>query len=646
MRNWVLSRISLIIIVVSYLDSILSIISSSSRWTALMISSIIFTIYKSISLFSGKDHKFHFKWSCIDLLTSILFFIRIKDNVSFSLTYSGILSNNASINLSPYFAYAFIFFSTIIIINEIMIENGFGLSKFIRTYFLRIKYAYIYFLLSHMPKPTRSLIKKKYFLTEAESILLCEAAKWKKSKKVKEYPVLLRKDAEKRSFIRNWLYNNSIIFGTNIELSKKSDSSVGTRFTVKVNLTESHLSIVNNSGKHFLRREEKNNVRDSDMKNDNERAHSFLSNGLDAELTTKSIHLDQNCVYRWGSAGVIPIVKWKNRIWVAFVFRDIYPKGWNFPLGGTENELEKGRPSITAIRELLEELIITNNPLREYADGGSVRFSTRRELYHPLLNSISTEINYRASKRIFYKQQEEIINQTCTFRFNDIPDISDTIDCQNCNTTLDIRVSDNNRVNLLPNSLSTNCLIAVNSYEQAIECIKPIYFCLEDENELRMGEIDYIKEQWINNPVILIDYEKLKILFSKIIEYQSHNSEEFGEGMFIEFLNDPHNYHIFGLNLDDRKRHIQYLKEKKIELDSSLISFFHKKERSRIDAQSDYLETFISENEKHFTNENTLNTEVPENNPAFYLCPVSWKSLYYYFSGFYGTDHSVKATGE
>lgn len=74
--------------------------------------------------------------------------------------------------------------------------------------------------------------------------------------------------------------------------------------------------------------------------------------------------------------------------------------------------------------------------------------------------------------------------------------------------------------------------------------------------------------------------------------------------MFLDILTESQNYHIFGVNMDDRKKHLAKLKEYKQSL--YLKDIFSRKKRKRIDAQINYLENFISSNDNHFTNNNKL----------------------------------------
>ncbi len=61
---------------------------------------------------------------------------------------------------------------------------------------------------------------------------------------------------------------------------------------------------------------------------------------------------------RWGGAGVLPIVRWRDDAWVPLLFRDVPPYGWNLPLGASGRDDDMDDPRSWGRRELLEELIV------------------------------------------------------------------------------------------------------------------------------------------------------------------------------------------------------------------------------------------------------------------------------------------------
>ena len=165
-----------------------------------------------------------------------------------------------------------------------------------------------------------------------------------------------------------------------------------------------------------------------------------------------------------------------------------------------------------------------------------------------------------------------------------------------------------------------------------------------------MGEVDYIEEKWINNPIILIDFERLKEFFSTVRPYENINKNRFGEGLFLEFLKEPTSYHIFGLNMKEREEYIKQLINKKDELKKNTPKLFSRKETKEqirhIDALKDYLQKFVNNNRKFFTDSRINEKNDNDQNPAFYLCPASWKALSYYFSDLYRTKAYKGAIGE
>lgn len=573
------------------------------------------------------EERFSLRWTWIDLFIVFLFFYRMKDLFTIEITLNS-LENGWVINLSGFIIWISIVTMILSVINVITSEKyGWGITRVFRAFSLWSKYMVIYTLLQN---ECGKWIQNRYELSDMEYDLFCYAAQYRKSMVCHSFPVILRKDADFRSFLRKWLFNISLVNGKMIQFKSSRDGDM-----VKIDLEDSKLAIINNSGRRFLRwlyngdKEHK-----QEMRTDNDKFYSFLDYN---QRSYQYEHLSDNIFYRWGSAGALPIVKWRGKKWIAFVYRDIYPTGWNLPLGGSESELEKGRPGITAIRETFEEIIVSERAPKEYSGEKKIRCATRRELYHHYLNYIEGEVNYQANKRRFYREQNEIIQQTCDFRFETN---KDSIECEDENTSLTITVNAGKYNNLRKENPIKGSIFVVNSYEQAIECIKPICFSINDENELRMGEVDYVEEKWINNPVILIDYERLNEYFKKEIVYINEDHKTFGESMFLDILTESQNYHIFGVNMDDRKKHLAKLKEYKQSL--YLKDIFSRKKRKRIDAQINYLENFISSNDNHFTKNNKLTSGNEKENPGYYLCPVSWKALLYFFSNSHHLEKTQK----
>ncbi|HYW46824.1 MAG TPA: TIR domain-containing protein [Bryobacteraceae bacterium] len=67
---------------------------------------------------------------------------------------------------------------------------------------------------------------------------------------------------------------------------------------------------------------------------------------------------DSDFVFRWASAGVLPIIRMADQEYYCLFYREIFPVGWNIANGACDNVGELLDPLRTLERELREELII------------------------------------------------------------------------------------------------------------------------------------------------------------------------------------------------------------------------------------------------------------------------------------------------
>jgi len=69
---------------------------------------------------------------------------------------------------------------------------------------------------------------------------------------------------------------------------------------------------------------------------------------------------DKKFPFRYASGGTLPIVRWGGKEYYCFIYREVFPAGWNIVNGGCDNRAELLNPLITIERELCEELIAFN----------------------------------------------------------------------------------------------------------------------------------------------------------------------------------------------------------------------------------------------------------------------------------------------
>ncbi len=666
MSRPLLKYLSIAILIATYGSTILDLVHFEKILSVFWIFSLVLIL---LAVICHKDKEWHKKVHPIDLISTIYVIVRFgeKYRLRFLFRPSSDYWTNRSLafckiteNVVYVMGAALII---AVILNAVTSSYGWGLTRIAKSVYYRVYYSVLYRALRNKLcfRYFKHVATKKNALTVAECELFRKAVERRreyfKAKVISKfyYPIVFRKHAEKKSFMPKWLYNISLVPGDKISLSCSELVPKSRMTEFLVNLTGSNLAIINNSGKRFLRDYYNDDYSREAITSHNKEINEFLS---DKNTKKNSVEFHDGCFYRWGSAGTIPIINWRGEKWIAFVYRDIYPKGWNLPLGASECELEKGRPGITAIREMLEELIVVkDNDIREYDTSGQKGFPKRKELYHPLLNSIEGETNFRATKRRFYAKQKEIIDHTCQIEFGEEENSGDkSLECTDWRTTMRIKVNEDNRKVILPKNVSTNCMITVDNFEQGIECVKPVTFTMEDKNVLRMGEVDLLKETWINNPVILIKYSVLQKYFGESAEFQelldgdtlySRDDENFGEGLCLkDILNNPDNYHLFGVNMKDREKYQQFLDEELAKFKTRL-----GREYKQFHAQKMYLSNFVVRNKNFFkTQDGSKKTVIADmgqetNNPAHYLCPAAWKSCYYLFRDIYKGEE-LQAIGE
>jgi hypothetical protein len=75
-------------------------------------------------------------------------------------------------------------------------------------------------------------------------------------------------------------------------------------------------------------------------------------------------HDDPGFLFRWASAGALPIVNLGRKDYYCFFFRDVFPIGWNIANGATESRDELLNPLHALEREIGEELVVLD-PVRE-----------------------------------------------------------------------------------------------------------------------------------------------------------------------------------------------------------------------------------------------------------------------------------------
>jgi len=273
--------------------------------------------------------------------------------------------------------------------------------------------------------------------------------------------------------------------------------------------------VISNSGKREL---QKTFVypRISEIQITEHRLERFITETDNEHQASETIKMPDGIPMRWASGGVMPIVTFKRRQWVALLFRDIAPYGWNLPLGASERysgavgttktatdfwEDELRRPGRLATREFLEEILVI--------DG------------HP---ASGTPLKVRPFS--FVNELQPALHEHCQ-QFGkihiDLRNEKDQLFIQ-ANGGSGIPVSERHGVKCFVDVLSNEgtqshhgFLVSVNPSEMGIEMVLPLMFSLQDNDYMLDGEIlsSTGVSELVRMPIALFSVDYLRRVFAK-----------------------------------------------------------------------------------------------------------------------------------
>jgi len=108
-------------------------------------------------------------------------------------------------------------------------------------------------------------------------------------------------------------------------------------------------------GKHEIRRKVPDFKRK--VKKYQEELDDFLVNRMGGNFYQFN---DKQFPFRYASGGTLPVVRLGSKEYYCFIYREVFPAGWNIVNGGCDNRAELLNPFITIEREFCEELIVFN----------------------------------------------------------------------------------------------------------------------------------------------------------------------------------------------------------------------------------------------------------------------------------------------
>lgn len=228
--------------------------------------------------------------------------------------------------------------------------------------------------------------------------------------------------------------------------------------------------------------------------------HRFFTQGKNDESFLVSLPN-----LRWASGGVLSIVKFKDRKWVPFFFRDIPPYGWQIPQGASEKKTDDlNDPWSFMIREFLEEVLICHD---DEQSPTIIRhpFSFERLKIEKEIQS-ANELSHKHDTLRFRRDGMQIIAGK---------PIAATI--VPTNTSLEIR--HNNKMQPLRHDV----LVLFNITELGIEVVKVVRYQLGNNEYILDGEIydpyGRNEAELLRAPVVLISVDYLHRSFKNMLDY-------------------------------------------------------------------------------------------------------------------------------
>jgi hypothetical protein len=191
---------------------------------------------------------------------------------------------------------------------------------------------------------------------------------------------------------------------------------------------------------------------------------------------------DDNFVFRYASAGVLPILSMDGIDYYCLFYRDVEPIGWNIANGGCDSIEELLDPLHTMLRELQEELMIF-----DFHNGTEHLFSYRSRSPADLLE-------FQAARRFWQQMFPNVI-------FADFKKSKANIEWIDGPDTLSICFSQDQPRNI------PNCFVNINAIDFGIEIDKIAKISVGRKATILDGEI--INNSLLRCPIGLFEVNKL-----------------------------------------------------------------------------------------------------------------------------------------
>jgi hypothetical protein len=245
---------------------------------------------------------------------------------------------------------------------------------------------------------------------------------------------------------------------------------------------------------------------------------------------------------RWASGGYLPVIRWRGRRWIALFFRDRDPIGWNIANGASNDALERRRPSVLAVREAKEELVVLDQKpeFHMVAQRHVLNFGEVDEFDHDAEQLLGQHDRIRAEHDDLVLTRSEIALPVTPIPGRTTVRVHDRIDGH------------------VQEFTTPGVYVSINPVELGIEVTAVGEIVLPDEATLLDGEtrIDrgFNQHELIRRPVALFDLDDIAGLLRPVAGQPLPHLGTPIPGGERRLLQASPRVHVFGFDIEARRR--------------------------------------------------------------------------------------------
>jgi hypothetical protein len=250
-----------------------------------------------------------------------------------------------------------------------------------------------------------------------------------------------------------------------------------------------------------------------------------LQQRLDAVLLERSTNFDKfnepEFPFRYGSGGVLPIVRMGRREFFCLFYRDIDPVGWNIANGGTDSRAELLYPLTTIEREFREELVVLKPPPQGERLGG------RRYVFEWGVEGLEDRAEYAMARKLWASVFPEWDVQS-------FPRLKLPVQWLEGPDSIRVQMGNEQPVP------TTGCFLNINTEDFGIEVDRVAKIWVPEDAVLLDGEI--LDQRVLNRPVGLFDVDNTVSQFREksnpifFPDYFFYGGKRYGGTGFIEAI--------------------------------------------------------------------------------------------------------------